>query len=127
MLMNALPILKEILAALEELYKEGKEHTIFINKLPITDEDRELLLDVLGRGQVSITYRSKTQPAEWWETSLYGVWVGVIKDRDGKVILETIEVTYFPKLAAAQPEDVKESVERLRARLEEVERKFNKM
>jgi len=120
-LMNALPILREILIALKELYEKGEEHIIYINKLPLTQKDRELILDVLGRGQVRIYYSSKTQPAEWWETGIYGVWVGVIKDRDGKPILETVEITYFPKLASAQREDIRESIKYLERRLSEIE------
>ncbi|NPA32878.1 MAG: hydrogenase expression/formation protein [Aquificae bacterium] len=119
--MNALPILREILIALKELYEKGEEHIIYINKLPLTQKDRELILDVLGRGQVRIYYSSKTQPAEWWETGIYGVWVGVIKDRDGKPILETVEITYFPKLASAQREDIRESIKYLERRLSEIE------
>ena len=121
MLMNSIPILKEILQALKDLYEKGEEHIIYINKLPITPEDRELLLDVLGEGQVRISYKSKTQPAEWWETGIYGVWVGIIKDRDGKPILETIEITFFPKLASAQKEDIKESIDYLEEKIKEIE------
>jgi len=81
MLMNAIPLLREILQALKDLYHKGEEHVIFVNKLPISPEDREVLLDALGEGQIKIYYRSKTQPAEWRETALYGVWIGVVKDR----------------------------------------------
>lgn len=121
--MNAVPILSEILKALKDLYEKGEEHTIYINKVPITPEDREVILDVLGEGNVKITYSSKTQPAEWRETGIYGVWIGIIYDRDRKPILETIEITNFPKLAASQREDIEESVKLLEERLEEVLRR----
>ncbi|AAC06866.1 putative protein [Aquifex aeolicus VF5] len=124
MLMNAIPILKEILQALKDLYEKGEEHVIYINKLPITPEDRELLLDVLGEGQVKITYSSKTQPAEWKETGIFGVWIGIIKNRDDKPVLETIEITYFPKLASAQKEDVQESIKYLEEKISEIETKL---
>lgn len=126
MLMNAIPILKEILQALKDLYEKGEEHIIYINKLPITPEDRELLLDVLREGQVKITYFSKTQPAEWKETGIYGVWIGVIKNRDNKPVLETIEITFFPKLASAQREDVAESIEYLEEKIKEIEERASR-
>ncbi len=126
MIMNSLPLLKEILQALRDLYERGEEHVIYVNKLPITPEDRELLLDVLGEGQVRITYKSKTQPAEWRETGIYGVWIGVIKDRDDKPILETIEITFFPKLASAQKEDIAESIEYLERKIKEVEERVSR-
>ncbi len=115
--MNAVPILQEVLHALKEFLETGKEHVIYVNKMPITPEDREAILDVLGRGQVRITYSSKTQPAEWWETGIYGVWVGVFYNRDKKPVLETIEITDFPRLAAAQREDIEESLRVLEERI----------
>ncbi len=120
MLMNAVPILTEILEALREFYEKGEEHVIYINKVPITPEDREVILDVLGEGQVKISYDSKTQPTEWRETGIYGVWIGVMYDRDRKPILETIEITDFPRLAASQREDIGESIKVLEERLKEV-------
>lgn len=55
MLMNAPAILNEILQALKDLYEKGKEHIIYINKIPITEEDRIAILDTLGEGQVRIS------------------------------------------------------------------------
>jgi hydrogenase-1 operon protein HyaF len=115
--MNALPILREILQALKDFYEKGETHTIYINKIPLTPEDRELILDVLGEGKVRITYRSETQPAEWRETGIYGVWIGVIFNRDKKPILEIIEITDFPRLVASQREDIAESIKVLEERL----------
>jgi hydrogenase-1 operon protein HyaF len=120
MLMNAVPILTEILQALRDFYERGETHTIYINKVPITPEDREAILDALGEGQVRIYYESKTQPAEWRETGIYGVWIGIIYDRERKPVLETIEITDFPRLAASQREDIGESIKILEERVQEV-------
>lgn len=120
--MNAVPILTEILQALKDFLEKGETHTIYINKVPITPEDREAILDTLGEGQVRIYYESKTQPAEWKETGIYGVWIGIIYDRDKKPVLETIEITDFPRLAASQREDIEEAVRVLEERLKEVKR-----
>ena len=118
--MNAVPILTEVLEALKEFLEKGEEHIIYINKVPITPEDREAILDTLGEGYVRIYYDSKTQPAEWRETGIYGVWIGIIYDREKKPVLETIEITDFPRLAATQREDMGESVKVLEERLKEV-------
>jgi hydrogenase-1 operon protein HyaF len=118
MLMNAPALLYEILQALKDLYERGEEHIIYANKIPISDEDREALLDILGEGQVKIRLESNTQPVEWRETGISGVWIGVFYDRDNKPILETIEITYFPKLAMAQKEDVEEAIQKLKERIE---------
>jgi len=118
---NALPILREILQALRDLLERGEEHVIYINRIPLTPEDRELILDVLGSGDVRITYRSSTQPAEWRETGIYGVWVGTIYNRDGRPVLETIEIAEFPRLVASQREDMEESLRTLAERLRYLE------
>jgi hydrogenase-1 operon protein HyaF len=117
MLMNAPAILNEILQALKDLYEKGEEHIIYINKIPLTEEDRLAILDALGEGQVKIRLESKTQPAEWRETGVYGVWIGVFFDRDNKPILETIEITTFPRMASSQREDIEESIRLLEERL----------
>lgn len=120
MLMNAPAILMELVQALKDLYEKGEEHIIYINKLPLTEEDREVLLDVLGEGQVRISLSSKVQPVEWRETGISGIWIGVFYDRDNKPILETIEVCHFPQLAKAQREDIEESIRVLKERIEAI-------
>ncbi len=123
-IMNAPYILKELLLALKDLYQKDQEHIIYINKLPLTQQDRELLLDVLGRGSVRIYINSKTQPMEYWETSISGIWVGTIYDREGKPTLEIIEVNYFPSLAKSYKEDIEEGLkifeERIRYTVREI-------
>lgn len=124
MLMNAPALLNEILLALKDLYEKGEEHIIYTSKLPITEEDRIAILDTLGEGQVKITLQAKGQRIEWRETGIYGVWIGVFFDRDNKPLLETIEITYFPKLASAQKEDVMETIKILEGRLRDLFKYF---
>ncbi len=117
MLMNAPAILHEILQALKDFYNKGERHVIYINKLPLTEEDKHVILDVLRDGQVKISFKSATQKVEWRETGISGVWIGVFFDRDEKPILETIEITDFPMLAACQREDIEEAIKTLEDRL----------
>ena len=120
MLMNAPALLMELLQALKDLHEKGEEHIIYINKLPLSEEDREVLLDILGDGQVKIKVETNTQRVEWRETGISGIWIGVFYDREDKPLLETLEVCYFPSLAKAQREDVEEGILRLKGRIEEV-------
>ncbi len=113
MLMNAVPILNEIYENLKEFYKTGKKYTIFTNKLPLSDEDREFLNEVLGEGEVKIKIESDFQPAEWKETKIYGVWIGIIYDKNKNPMAETIEITDFPDLAKSQREDISDSIQKL--------------
>ncbi len=120
MLMNAPAILYEILQALKDLYNKGERHVIYINKLPLTEEDKHVILDVLRDGQIKILYKSASQKVEWRETGICGVWIGVFFDRDEKPILETIEITDFPMLAMAQREDIEKSIEILEDRIKTI-------
>ncbi len=110
MLMNAVPILNEIYENLKEFYKTGKKYTIFTNKIPLSDEDRKFLNEILGEGEVKITINSDFQPAEWKETKIYGVWIGIIYDKNKNPMAETIEITDFPEIAKSQKEDIKDSI-----------------
>jgi len=117
MLMNGPAILYEILQALKDFHQKKERHVIYINKLPLTEEDKHLILDVLRDGKVRITLKSNSQKVEWRETGISGVWIGVFFDRDEKPILETIEITDFPMLAACQSEDIEEAIRTLEDRL----------
>jgi len=120
MLMNAPAILYEILQALKDFYNKGERHIIYINKLPLTEEDKHVILDVLRDGQVKIFLKSASQKVEWRETGISGVWIGVFFDRDEKPILETIEITDFPMLAMSQREDIEEAIKTLEDRIKNV-------
>jgi len=120
MLMNAPAILYEILQALKDFYNKGERHIIYINKLPLTEEDKHVILDVLRDGQVKIFLKSASQKVEWRETGISGVWIGVFFDRDEKPILETIEITDFPMLAMSQREDIEEAIKTLEDRIKSV-------
>ena len=120
MLMNAPAILYEILQALKDFYNKGERHVIYINKLPLTEEDKRVILDVLRDGPVKILLKSASQKVEWRETEISGVWIGVFFDRDEKPILETIEITDFPMLAMSQREDIEEAIKTLEDRIKSV-------
>jgi len=113
MLMNAVPILYEIYENLKEFLRTRKKYTIYTNKIPLTEEDRQFLNDVLGKGEIKIKIDSKLQPAEWRETRISGVWIGIIYDKNKNPVLETIEITDFPELAKSQKEDIEFSIKEL--------------
>ncbi len=114
MLMNAVPILYEITKALEDFIKTGENHIIYTNKIPLSEEDKELLLDVLGEGSIKIEYKTKREYITFKETSLIGVWLGVVHDVDKKPILEILEINSFPFMLQAPKEDMEESVRKLK-------------
>ncbi|GAB6077768.1 hydrogenase expression/formation protein [Hydrogenobaculum acidophilum] len=121
MLMNAIPILYEITKALEDFVKTGENHIIYTNKIPLSEEDKEFLLDVLGEGSIKIEYKTKREYITFKETSLIGVWLGVVHDAERKPILEILEVNSFPFILQAPKEDMEESIRRLKDILKDLE------
>jgi len=123
MLMNAVPILYEIQKALEDFIKTGQNHIIYTNKIPLSEEDKEFLLDVLGEGSIKIEYKSKREYITFKETSLIGVWLGVVYDVERKPILEILEINSFPFMLQAPKEDMEDSIRRLKDILKDFENK----
>jgi len=126
MLMNAVPILYEIQKALEDFIKTGQNHIIYTNKIPLSEEDKEFLLDVLGEGSIKIEYKSKREYITFKETSLIGVWLGVVHDVEKKPILEILEINSFPFMLQAPKEDMEDSIKRLKDILKDFENKGGK-
>lgn len=106
-IMNAPFIVEEIILALKNLLERDETHTIYINKLPLTKKDRELLNSILGKYQIKAVIESKRNKVEYRETAINGVWLGIFFGEDEKKpILETIEITYIPELLKSQKEDI---------------------
>lgn len=114
--LNVKAILNEICGALNRFAATGEEWTIFVNKMSLTFDDRQAIHDFLGKGDVRINLQS-VERAEWQESSIAGIWYGVFYDHNDKPVLETIEVCSFPKVAAAQTEDIKNNIKILQEQL----------
>ncbi|MDU2066464.1 MAG: hydrogenase expression/formation C-terminal domain-containing protein [Sporomusaceae bacterium] len=114
-------VLKEIEENLKLFLTEQKEHTIFINKLPLALPDREAIRDFLGVGSLTIELSDSDEPAKWVESAVSGIWFGVFYSASQEPILETIEICSFPKIAAAQTADVEFGLAQFSRKLQEKE------
>ncbi len=99
-------VLIELAGALERLNSTNEGWTIFIDKMGLSQEERQSIRDILGQGGVRIRLEGGLEPAEWLETGISGVWYGVFYAPSERPVLETIEVGFFPQVAAAQTEDI---------------------
>ena len=99
-------VLSEIAGALDRLSSDNEGWTVFIDKMGLNREERQLIREILGQGAIRIKLEGSLEPAEWLETGISGVWYGVFYDPSERPILETIEVGFFPQVAAAQSEDI---------------------
>lgn len=110
-------VVNEIGAALENLEQSGRGRTIFTNRMGLTPEEQEKLRDLLGKGDITIKLNNTAEPAEWQESGISGVWYGVFYDQGGAPLLETLEIGFFPEVAASQPEDIVQGIDKLKKRV----------
>jgi len=116
--MLAKAILTEIYMALRNLQEKNENHTIYISKFDLTPKDKELLNAIFKKGTIEIKDNSPFQKASWEETTISGVWKGVIYDLQEVPIVETIEICHYPTLASSQDEEIKQSILKLKEVLE---------
>jgi len=81
----------------------------------LDEESRALVNQIIGEGEVSITYNGTPQ-AHVQESVLAGVWRTFYFDEDGKVAIDLLEVGYVPHIITAenkqaQPIDLSQSAE----------------
>jgi hydrogenase-1 operon protein HyaF len=116
-LMNAKPIMAEIIERNRTFVQSNKTHVINLSLLPVNEADTRWLVEKLGYGGVTILSRgygncriTRTQLQHVW-------WVQYFNSMD-TLILNTLEVTHIPEVACAAVEDIRASQERLQVMLE---------
>ncbi|MCC2111859.1 MAG: hypothetical protein KDJ16_07490 [Hyphomicrobiales bacterium] len=112
----AMPLLREISAALDALAAKGAGGAIDLGGLPLTETDRAELEAVLGTGEVEAKVTA-AGVSEVRETAYAGVWWIRHLDAGGRVLAETIEITRVPELLQTQVFDIDVAARRLRTEL----------
>ncbi|MBI1763466.1 MAG: hydrogenase expression/formation protein [Acidobacteria bacterium] len=115
-LMNAIPLLTEIKHALAALRERGETRTLNILNFPLTDDDARYLDEVLGRGNLTITFDG-AEHTFWQESNVAGVWWGEYRNASRKITLRSIEIAEVPPLVRAQTEDIDDGLQHLAAAL----------
>ncbi|MBV2121998.1 MAG: hydrogenase expression/formation protein [Candidatus Thiodiazotropha taylori] len=115
---NALPILHEILHALQRFSTEGEQSCIDLRSLPFGPGDEEELLRLLGRGEINMTMDALGE-STIWETAFSGVWIVDHRNAEGERVALQIEIGSVPQIVFSQQEDIVDAIDRLAAQLEE--------
>ncbi len=111
-LTNAFYIINEVKHSLIELKNEGKNKIINLSNFPLSYGEAKFLDEVFGRGAVKIVYEADGLTV-WQETKISGVWWGEYRNSAGKIILRTLEITFFPEIAMSQVEDIEDGINNL--------------
>ncbi len=116
-LMNARPVLAEVIDRNREFNDSQRPHVINLSLLPVNEADINWLTQQLGYGGVNILSRgygncriTRTALAHVW-------WVQYFNSMDTP-ILNTLEITRIPEVACAAEEDIADSAKRLDSMLE---------
>lgn len=79
------------------------QHRQLANLTQIDDDSRKLVNQILGEGEVSITYDG-TPRAKVQESVLAGIWRTFYFDDDGEVAIDLLEVAAVPHIVTAKRE-----------------------
>lgn len=116
---NIPPLLHEIRHALRNLLENGETTTIDLRGLPMAPGEQEQLLEMLGKGELSIRLDALGK-SEIFESRFAGVWLIIHYNSNEEVMGKYIEVTRIPVILKTQTADIEESLEALQVRLEEI-------
>ncbi len=116
---NALPLLHEIRHALGDLASGGGPRVIDLMAIPFGPGDEDLLLQVLGTGEVKASVNAMGT-SQVWESSYPGVWLLDHRDMDGRRIAFQVQVSTVPDILLTPPGDMADAAERLGERLRQL-------
>lgn len=111
-------LLHEIRHALRNLLENGETTTIDLRGLPMAPGEQVQLLDILGKGEVSV-HLDALGRSEITESIYAGVWLIIHYNSNGEVMGKFIEITRIPAILEAQTADMEESLATLQKMLEE--------
>ena len=113
-------LLAEIADHLARLFETGEAAAIDLRSLPLSPADHAALDAALGEGEVRATVQAGGR-SEIAETRYPGVWRVEHRAAGGETLLAQILVTPVPDLLRADPADIADGAERLRAALAQPE------
>ncbi|MDH5324663.1 MAG: hydrogenase expression/formation protein [Gammaproteobacteria bacterium] len=105
-------LLQEITRALQSLLDLRVTHCIDLTHLPLTPNDRQVLQQILGEGEVRVDIGVLGKTAIL-ETAVSGVWWVRHYEPGGGLVSELLEMALVPEIVETQLMDVQESLTKL--------------
>jgi len=106
------PLLAEIAFHIQSYSEIGAAHVINFSNLPVPPDDLVALSRILGQGPVRAMSRGYSY-SRVQSTTYRNVWWVQHHNSDGKLLLNTLEITSWPTAMAAPAEDLQDSLDRL--------------
>ncbi len=117
---NLVPLLHEIRHALARWVRDGHSHVIDLHGLPMSPDEEQQLLDLLGEGEVAADLTAFGD-SEVMETTFAGVWRVTHYNDDDALVGHFIEICDVPEILKAHPDDGQLALEQLDDILSNVE------
>jgi len=111
-LMNGPAVLAEIEQQQATYRSGGEAHTVNLSRLPLTPGDQAFLAERLGEGDVTLRVRGYGE-TRITQARLPNVWWVRHYNASNQLLLDTVEVSDFPTVARATPEDLADAAARL--------------
>ena len=107
-------VLNELIDQLQNFSNNAHPHVIDITSLPLTQQDKQELETLLGRGEVQITL-STIGESQIYETAYSGVWWIKHFTPDEKIISELIEINNIPEIIKSHDEDIEQAAHAIKS------------
>lgn len=102
----------EVTEHLARLADGGERQSLDLRSLPMDPSDREELVTILGRGEVTATVEGAGR-TDIHETRYPGVWWLRHHDMHGTLQIEEIQIAAVPEILEADPTDMRDAAARL--------------
>ena len=109
---NLMPLLHEIRHALARWLDGGHTHAIDLRSIPMSPDEEQRLLELLGAGEVRATL-SALGRSEIVETAFPGVWLTTHHNDDDVLVGRLLEICEIPEILKSQVEDAGTALRRL--------------
>ena len=107
--------LREIAGHLEQLAADSAyDDAIDLRSLPMSDTDRDELMERLGKGEV-VAVLDLAGETRVTETAYPGVWHIAHMGEGGRIASELVAITRVPEILQSHPDDIAIAAARLRA------------
>ena len=111
-----LPLLHEVQHALTKLLNDQEETLIDLRNLPLSAQEKQSLLDTLGKGEITAELNALGRSLVW-ETNFAGVWVVEHYNTEEVLLSQTLEITQIPTILKSPMEDIQSGLQRLEEQL----------
>jgi len=117
---QVLALLRELQDMITKLAERGESNSIDIRSLPLSPSDYEVLMQILGNGEVNATVNTLGL-SKIKETRFSGVWWLQHLNSHDEIVAELIEVTSLPDILKSQATDLINSANVLQEYLQKLQ------